>query len=143
MKSNNPQIKPRHMIFYRIIIALCAAVFIIPFFQLFLTPESFLSGVGLKPDGAAAIITRRASIFMLGLAVLLIGSFRLKPSNARQAICLSVGITMIGLACMSYYEYNRGAISSAIIPAICIESTFGLSFLALFFMNLKRTLKQK
>jgi len=113
------------------------------FFQLLLTPESFLSGVGLTPSEAAVVITRRASIFMLGLAVLLIGSFRLKHSNGRQAICLSVGITMLGLACMSYYEFNKGTLSTAIIPAICIETAFGLSFLTLFFLNLKRKLNQK
>jgi len=131
------------MLLYRITITLCTALFIVLFFQLLLTPESFLSGVGLSPNESAAVITRRASIFMLGLAVLLIGSFRLKTSHARRGICLALGITMIGLACMSYYEYNKGILSSAIIPALFIETAFGLLFFTLFFMNLKSKLNQK
>jgi hypothetical protein len=54
---------------------------------------------------------------------------------ARQFICLSTGITMIGLACTGFYENIMGTVNSSIFIAITIETILGISFLIIFLKN--------
>jgi hypothetical protein len=76
-------------------------------------------------------------MFMLGLSILLFCSRNLPHSLARQFICLSTGITMLGLACMGSYELIMKTVNSSMLNAIIIEITLGASFLIVFFKNRK------
>jgi hypothetical protein len=72
---------------------------------------------------------------MLGISILLFFSRTLPDSKARQFICLSTGITMIGLACTGIYEYFMGTVNLSIFIAITIETILGILFLIIFFKD--------
>ena len=90
-----------------------------------------------KKKRIPTFLAQRASIFMLGIAVLMIGSIPLPHSKARQIICLATGITMLGLACMGSVEFFKGTVNSSILTAIIVETIIGISFGILFFTNKK------
>jgi hypothetical protein len=123
--------------FYKIISIATSILFVYLFLQLFLDPYSFVSGLGLQPSETVAILCRRTSMFMLGLSILLFLSKNLPHSTARQFICLSTGITMLGLASMGSTELIRGTVNSSMLVAISIETILRSSFLITFFKNMK------
>jgi hypothetical protein len=130
------------MNFFKIVSIVTSALFIYLFFQLLLNSESFVNDLGLQSGEATSILARRASIFMLGITLLMFGSRNLPHAKARQIICLSTGMTMLGLACMGSYEFIRGAVNSSMLKAIIIETTLGFSFLIVFFINRKGQKKE-
>ena len=121
------------MKFYKIVCIATSVLFIVLCLQLLLCPTSFVKDMGLQPSKATSVLARRASMFMLGLSILLFFSKSLPHSKARQFICISTGVTMIGLACMGSYERFMGTVNSSIFIAIVIETILGLSFLIIFF----------
>ena len=123
---------------FSILCLMTSVLFIFLFFLLFLGPESFVKDMGLEPSVSTSVLARRASMFMLGISVLLFCSRSLPHSRARQFIALSTGITMIGLACTGIYEHSMGTVNSSIFIAIAIESVSGASFLILFFKGQSR-----
>ena len=122
---------------YKIVCIVTSVLFIVLFLQLFLSPGPFVKDLGLQPSVATSVLGRRVSIFMLGISILLFCSRGLSHSKARQFICLSTGITMVGLACMGTYEYFMKTVNSSIFIAIIIETILGFSFLIIFFKNRK------
>lgn len=110
-------------------------VFLLLFLQLLFTPAPFVRDLGLSPTETTSILGRRVSMFMLGIAVLSFVSRNLPHSSARQGICASTGTTLIGIACMSAYELNRGTVNSSMWFALTVESTLGLCFWAVFFLK--------
>jgi hypothetical protein len=127
---------------YKIVCITTSALFIFLFLKLLLSPESFVSSIGLQPTLAASVLARRASSFMLGISILLFSAKGLAHSKARQYICLSTGITMVGLACAGIYEYIMGSINSSIFIAIITETILGFTFLIVFFTNRKAEIIQ-
>ncbi len=105
------------------------------FYLLFFTASSFLNDLGVEGTEAAYFISRRAAILMLGISVLMFFARNIPNSQARQAISLSIGVTMLGLALSGGYELNRGFVSSDIIGAIVIESTLCISFFYVCFSD--------
>jgi len=130
------------MKFYKIIALLTSALFAYLFIYLLTNSGSFLNGIGLQSSVATYVLARRASMFMLGISVLMLGSINLPPSKARQIICLSTAITMFGLACMGSMEFLNGNLNASIIPAIVIETSLGISFGIIFFKNRNAESKQ-
>jgi hypothetical protein len=110
-----------------------SVLFIYLFYQLFFDSYSFVKDLGLQPSETVAILCRRTAMFMLGLSILMFLSKNLPHSKARQFICLSTGITMLGLASMGSTELIRGTVNSSMLAAISIETIFGASFFILFF----------
>ncbi|CAM3082766.1 hypothetical protein [Moritella viscosa] len=98
------------------------------FYLLFFSAHSFLNDLGVEGTEAAYFISRRAAILMLGISVLMFFGRNIPNTQARQAICLSIGVTMLGLAFSGMYELNRGFVGSDIIGAIVIESILCISF---------------
>jgi hypothetical protein len=127
----------RDMNFFKIASIGTSLLFVFLFIQLFLTPASFVEGIGLQSSVATSVLCRRASMFMLGLSVLLFCSRKLPHSLARQSICLSTGVTMIGLACMGSFELIRGTVNSSIWTAIILETLSATLFWITSFKNLK------
>lgn len=127
------------MNFFKILCLTTSALFIFLFFQLLLGPDSFVKDMGLQPSVATSVLARRASMFMLGISILLFYSKGLPHSKARQFISLSTGITMTGLACTGIYEHFMGTVNASIFIAITIETVLGLSFLILFFKGALRS----
>ena len=130
------------MNFFKIVSILTSLLFIFLFYQLFLNSDSFVIGLGLQSTASTSILSRRTSMFMLGLSILLFCSRNLSHSLARQYICLSTGITMLGLACMGSYELIMGTVNSSMMIAIFIEITLGTSFLIVFLRNRKAKIIQ-
>ena len=126
--------------FFKIVSAFTAILFAYLFLTLLLNSENFLNDLGLQSSEPALILARRASMFMLGISVLMIGSLNLPHSKARQIICLATGITMFGLSCMGSYELIKGTVNSSIWTAIIIETILWISFGIIFFTNRKRVL---
>jgi uncharacterized membrane protein len=112
-------------------------LFVFLFAQLFFTPVAFVEDLGLEPTLATTILCRRASIFMLGLSVLLLFARKLPHSSIRQSICLSTAITMTGLACLSSFELIRGTVNNSMWTAIIIETISAVLFWIVFFKSLR------
>jgi uncharacterized membrane protein len=122
---------------YKITCIATSVLFVFLFAQLFFTPLAFVEDLGLQATLATSILARRASMFMIGLAVLLFGARKLQHSPARQTICLSAAITLTGLACLSTFEMFRGTVNDSIWVAIIIETICSVLFWIVFFKNLK------
>lgn len=112
-------------------------LFLFLFVQLFFMPDAFVTDMGLETSAAVPILGRRTSMFMLGLSVLLFCVRKLPLSTARSSICLSTGITMTGLACLSSYELIRGTVNQSIWTAIIIESISAILFWIVFLKDLR------
>lgn len=105
------------------------------FYLLFFSASSFLNNIGVEGTEVAYFISRRAAVLMLGISVLMFFARNVPNSQARQAISLSIGVTMLGLAFSGGYELNRGFVGSGIIGAIVIESILCISFLYVCFSD--------
>lgn len=114
--------------FFKIISIATSLLFIYLFLQLFFMSDSFVKGLGLEPSIASLVLARRAAMFMLGVAVLMFASRNLPSSKVRQIICISTGITFLGLSCMGIYEFINGHVNSSIIIAITIETILWVSY---------------
>jgi hypothetical protein len=129
--------------FYKVVSIITSLLFAYLFFTLLLNSESFLKDLGLQSSVTTYFIARRASIFMLGISVLMFGSKDLPHSKARQIICIATGITMLGLSCMGSYELIMGNVNSSILTAIFIETILWISFGIIIFMNRKSKITQE
>jgi cation transporter-like permease len=97
------------------------------------TPRSFPADVGLRGNEASDFLSRRASMFLLGISVLAFQSRRAIPSIARQAIVLSIATTMGGLAVLGFVEFLRGSATATIFGPVCIEAFLCLAYGLLWF----------
>ncbi len=127
----------RPLNFYKIVSAFTAVLFAFLFFQMFFKTEKFITDLGLDFSLSLEVICKRASVFMIAFSVLLFMVINLKNSLPRQAIALSLTITMLGLASLGYYEFSRGVMNTSIFTAIFIELLVGVSFLFIFIKSLK------
>lgn len=105
-----------------------AVLFIFLFFQTFVTSETFIREMGLMPDSTSIILIRRASLFMLGLAVLMFLSRNLSVSKARIYLSISMSVIFFSLAINGSSGYVYGNYNSSIFIAVFIESILGLAF---------------
>lgn len=135
MKKNN-------LSFYKVLCGFTGILFGYLFLTLLFNSKTFLVDLGLDPSESAMILARRASMFMLGIVVLMIGSINLPHSNSRQAICFATGISMFGLSILGSYELFRGTVNSSILTAIIIETFLWLSFGYIFLKNRKVSIVQ-
>ncbi len=107
---------------YKIVSVATSLLFLYLFVQLLFMPTSFIKDLGLQPSEAGCVLARRASMFMLGISVLMFGTRNLPHSKARQTICMATGITLFGLSCAGSYEYIKGTVNSSILIAIICET---------------------
>jgi hypothetical protein len=130
--------------YFKIVCIVTSALFAYLFFVLLFNSDSFINSIGLNSNETTFILARRTSIFMLGISILLFGAKNLPHSKARQTICLSAGITLIGLAVMSCYELIKGTVNSSMLQAFIIETTLGIIFGLIFILNrFSKTSKMK
>ena len=129
------------MKFYKILSLLTAALFAYLFIELLLNTDSFVTGIGMQSCLASDVLGRRASVLMLGFAVLLFLSRNISPSKERQYISLAIAVTMMGFASMGSYELIMKRVNSGIIQAICIETAVTVSFIISFIKDRKAVKK--
>lgn len=123
--------------FYKIINIVTSILFVYLFSQLFFWSDAFVKDLGLEPSIASLVLARRASMFMLGIAILMFFSRNLPASKTRQIICLSTGVTLLGLACMGTFEFITGNLNSSIMVAIVIESILWISYMIILIKDWK------
>jgi len=128
--------------FFKVLCIFTALLFAYLFLTLLLNSETFISDLGLQLNESTMIITRRASMFMLGISVLMFGSINLPTSKARQIICLATCVSMFGMSILGSYEFVMGTLNSSILPAIIIETILWISFGIIFLRNRKSTIIQ-
>lgn len=122
---------------FKVLSILTSLLFLYLFVVLLFDTASFFVDLGIDAGEAAFFIARRASVFMLGMSILLFWGKNLPHSESRQMIIIFAAIIMSGLAMMGTYEYARGYLGAAIFQAISIESIVAVSYLILFFSNRK------
>lgn len=115
------------------LLSMCTAIVALLLCLLLLVyPDVLLFLFGIKSDSAGYFIGRRAAMLFLGLSVLTWCSRNLSHSEARQAICLSIVASMVGLAGLGGVEYFRGEAGSGIFLAIVTEMTFAILYLKIW-----------
>lgn len=124
--------------FYKVVSITTAVLFAYLFSEMFFFSDSFILGLGLEPSATTLVLARRTSMFMLGVAFLMFTLRNLPPSKARQAVCLSVGVTLLGLAGMGTYELVKGSVNNSILVAIVIESVLWISYAIITIMDIKQ-----
>jgi hypothetical protein len=135
--STNQKKSKLGMNYYKIISIATSLLFIYLFTQLLFMPEAFVKNLGMQPAEAASVLARRASMFMLGISVLMFAARNLSNSESRQIICAAQGITMFGLSFMGSYEFIRGTVNSSIFIAIICETILWVSFIIILLKSRK------
>ena len=128
---------------YKILNMFTSVLFLYLFYVLLFDAASFFTDIEVDAGEAAYILARRASILMIGIAVLLFLSKNLQHSDARQMIILAATVIMLGFAIMGTYELARGNVGKGILTAIVVESIVGISYLIVFFSNRKLVIDEK
>ncbi|PHR61073.1 MAG: hypothetical protein COA43_05380 [Robiginitomaculum sp.] len=96
------------------------------------TPQFIFWLFSLTGNEAAYFISRRAAIMFLGIAVLAWLGRKSAPSSLRQAVCLGMGVMMIGLALLGLGEFARGYTKAGILLAVTTEFMFGFAYVYLW-----------
>lgn len=128
----------QHLNPFKILTSLTALLCGYLFYLLCFIPHVFLQDLGIEVSEAAYFVSRRAGMLMLGVSVLMFFSRNIPHSQARQAIILSIAVTMLGLAIASAYEFTRGFVGNAIFGALITESILTMSFFCLWFFYYKK-----
>ena len=125
------------MKFYKIVSLMTAAAFVYSFFQHILNSGAIID-MGLQTTIATEFIAQRMSIFPLGVAVLLLLSKNLPHSKARQNICISLAVLLLGYAGLGIYAFITRTVNSNIFIPITLEIILGVSYLLIFLINRKK-----
>ncbi len=128
---------------YKALCVINSLLFLYLFFMLLLNPESFLKDVGLQSCKSAIFISRRASIFMFGLSLLSFLVRSVQASKTRQAICSSIGVTLLGLAFMSGFEVLQKTVNTSMIGPMVIEALLGGLFFVVVISDFKSSTSNK
>lgn len=123
------------MNYFKVVSTITAALFSYLFVMCLFHATGFVDDMGLSSSVATGILARRASMFMLGIALLATGSRSLPHSAARQTICLAIAVPLLGLACLGSYELVRGTVNSSMLIAIACETTLAVAYGAIFVVN--------
>lgn len=84
-------------------------------------PEVLFWIFGVEQINSAFFVGRRMAMLFLGLAILLWVGRNAAHSESRQAICLSVGVSMCALAGLGVFELLQGHAGPGILLAIFTE----------------------
>ncbi|MGB3541946.1 hypothetical protein [Rubrivirga sp.] len=92
-------------------------------------PPLLLSLFDLDGGTSIEVMTRRASVLLLGIAVTLWLARDAAPSPLRRAVAVGTAVTMLGLATLGTVEILRGSVGPGVILAIGTEIVLGAGFL--------------
>ncbi len=118
------------------IVSICTAIiaFVLCLVLIF-TPEILFMLFNIDENSSAYFIGRRASMLFLGISVLTWFGRNAEHSESRQAICLSLSISMFALAILGTVEYIRGFAGIGISLAVITEITLASLYLKIWFSN--------
>ncbi len=118
----------RHLNYFKIMSLLVSALYFYLFYLLLLTPQSLCESFGVTCGETAYFIARRASMLMLGFAILAFLLRNTPRSTVRQAIAATIGVNMAGLASLGVYEMVRGFVETSILGIVVIELVIAVTF---------------
>lgn len=84
-------------------------------------PEAVFLLFGVHGNEAAYFISRRASMFFIGYAIICYFSRDANPSQSRRSISAGVGVSMLGFAILGGFEFLRGFAGPGIFLAVSAE----------------------
>ncbi len=125
---------------FKILCLLSSTLFFYLCLECLFDPDGMITDFGFEALDGALFMTRRGSMLMLGPAVLLFFARNLRHSPGRQAIALSIGATMVGLAVLGLFELARGVAGTDILFPVTVETLVGMSYLAVWVYNRRRKL---
>ncbi|MEP0354866.1 hypothetical protein [Paraglaciecola sp.] len=100
---------------------------------LILIPEVLFMLFHIDENSSAIFMARRAAMLFLGISVFSWFGRNAKHSESRQAICLSLSISMFGLAFLGSAEYLRGYAGIGILLAVITEATLAFMYFKIWF----------
>jgi hypothetical protein len=121
-------------LFYRIVMHVSAALFLVLALLLFFSPRTFLDGLGLDMTASTDFLARRASVLLLSLSVLCFFG-RSAKSGARQALALAMLAATGLMAILGTAELIRGATTIAILKPVAIEATCAVCFFVIWWRD--------
>jgi hypothetical protein len=117
---------------YTVLSWLTTCLYFALFVMLFFSPHKFLTDVGMPTSESTAFLARRASVLMLGFAVLTFQGRKVRNPLARRVIALSVCVNMAGFAYTGLFEYWRGFANKGILNAVTVEVILSVAWLLLW-----------
>ncbi|MEP1554029.1 MAG: hypothetical protein ABJJ44_19390 [Paraglaciecola sp.] len=100
---------------------------------LILIPEVLFMLFHIDENSSAIFMARRAAMLFLGISVFSWFGRNAKHSESRQAICLSLSISMFALAFLGSAEYLRGYAGIGILLAVITEATLAYMYFKIWF----------
>ncbi|MEP2653330.1 MAG: hypothetical protein ABJH06_15210 [Paraglaciecola sp.] len=100
---------------------------------LILIPEVLFMLFHIDENSSAIFMARRAAMLFLGISVFSWFGRNAKHSESRQAICLSLSISMFALAFLGSAEYLRGYAGIGILLAVITEATLAFMYFKIWF----------
>lgn len=105
------------------------------FVILLLAPDLIFWIFSIEGNEAARLLSRRAAMLFLGLAIITYSGRNAQHSVLRQAICLGMAVCMFGLAMTGIFEFARGFAGVGIMLAFAAEVGFGIAFIRIWLSN--------
>ncbi len=120
---------------FKILSTVMASIAFVLFGCLLIVPEPIFILFQIPNDESAFFIARRAAMLFVGIAILSWLGRHAGHSLLRQAVCIGLGVSMLGLAILGTIEYLRGYASMGIGLAVLAEIVLGVSYLRVWFVN--------
>ena len=105
------------------------------FALLLLAPDLIFFIFNIEGSEAARLLSRRAAMLFLGLAIIAYFGRNAEHSSMRQAVCLGLAASMFGLALTGTYEFVRGYAGGGILLAVVAEIGFGAAYARIWANN--------
>jgi hypothetical protein len=118
----------KNMTKFKVVSILTSLLYFYLFISLFFSPAEAAKDFGIPGTESAFFVARRASMLMLGFAVLVFLIRNIPASTIRQAIAFSIGVNMAGFAIMSIWQLASGLGNPSYIVAAFIEVVISVSY---------------
>jgi len=102
---------------------------------LILLPEMLFWIFSIEQTNSAFFVGRRMAMLFLGLAILLWVGRNAEHSESRQAICLSVVVSMCALAGLGVFEFQHGQAGAGILLAVFTEFVIAALYLKIWLLH--------
>jgi hypothetical protein len=91
-------------------------------------PDTIFSLFGIEGNKSAYFISRRATMFFIGYAVICYSSRNIKHHESRQSISLGIAFSMMGFAILGIFEFLRGLAGVGIFGAVIVELFLSIGY---------------
>ncbi|OFC71675.1 hypothetical protein [Alteromonas confluentis] len=110
---------------FKTLSSITSVVAFILFANFLVFPDLLFYIFGVEGSDSAYFIGKRLSVLFFGMSILTWFSRNAEHSEARQAISLSISISMFAMAFLGLFEYFRGFAGIGILIAVITEMLIG------------------